>query len=81
MTPEDASNRSRRGQWPVRVTRLSDASQDDLSAYTTATQRILMVGELTAEAWSVAGRATPAYARSETLIALRPLRPTGAVRG
>ena len=48
---------------------------DDLSASTTAEERLAMVGTLTLEAWSVAGRRVPAYARGETPICRRPWPP------
>lgn len=73
---ENAPTRAaRRAQWPVRVIRLEDASQDDVAAYTTAAERVLMVAQLTAEAWALSGWPTPAYERSRTPIALRPMRP------
>jgi hypothetical protein len=65
---------ARRAQWPVRVMRLEDVSQDDVAAYTTAAERVLMVAQLTAEAWALGGWPTPAYERSRTPIALRPMR-------
>lgn len=72
---ENAPGRAaRRAQWPMRVMGLDDASHDDVAAYTTAAERVLMVAQLTAEAWALSGSPTPAYERSRTPIALRPMR-------
>jgi hypothetical protein len=74
FAPLDPARAARRAQWPVRVMRLKDVSQDDVAAYTTAAERVLMVAQLTAEAWALGGWPTPAYERSRTPIALRPMR-------
>jgi hypothetical protein len=74
VLPVDPARAARRAQWPVRVMRLEDASHDDVAAYTTAAERVLMVAQLTAEAWALSGWPTPAYERSRTPIALRPMR-------
>jgi len=74
--PVDPGRAARRAQWPVRVMSLKDASQDDVAAYTTAAERVFMVAQLTAEAWALTGRPMPAYERSRTPIALRPMRTT-----
>jgi hypothetical protein len=74
VQPVDPTRAARRAQWPVRVMRLEDASHDDVAAYTTAAERVLMVAQLTAEAWALSGSPTPAYERSRTPIALRPMR-------
>jgi hypothetical protein len=67
-----------RRSWPVRVYRLGDEPGDDLSASTTAEQRLAMMWPLTVEAWALAGLPLPTYARSETPITFRPLSGTDA---
>jgi hypothetical protein len=82
VPPASFSQRAaRRDHWPVRVTRLADASQDDLSAYTTAVERVLMVAQLTAEAWALTGMLAPMYKRSQTPVALRSLRSPSTMQG
>ncbi len=62
-----------RSEWPVRVFRLGEEPGDDISATTTAEERLAMVEVLTREAFGLAGRPWPAYARAEAPIARRPL--------
>jgi hypothetical protein len=50
----------------ARVVRLTDAVSDDLSATTTAAERVEMVGLLSRRMWEISGRPMPSYARSET---------------
>ena len=54
-----------RRTWPVARFKLGQEPGDDLSATTTAEQRLEMVWALTLEAWALAGRALPAYERSQ----------------
>lgn len=64
---EDATRAVRaaaRKSWPVRKHRLGDEPSDDLSATTTAEQRLEMMWPLALEAWSLSGRPLPDYARS-----------------
>jgi hypothetical protein len=61
-----------RASWPIRLYRLGDEPDDDLSQITTVEERLAMVAVLTAEAWSLAGKPLPAYARHETPVARRP---------
>ncbi len=56
--------------WPVRIFRLGEEPGDDLSAETTAEQRLAMVWELTARMWELAGSPRPSYARSDMPIRL-----------
>jgi len=49
---------------------LEDSKHDDVAAHTTAAERVLMVAQLTAEAWALTGWPTPDYERSRTPIAL-----------
>jgi hypothetical protein len=53
---------------------LRDASDAGLSGSTTPTERLALVDVLTREAWALAGRDVPAYARHETPVSVRPLR-------
>lgn len=67
-TGDDSESRRRaaaRSGWPVSVHRLGEEPGDDLSATTTAEERLAMVWPLTLEAWRLAGRELPAYERSE----------------
>jgi hypothetical protein len=61
-----------RSTWPVRVYRLGSEPSDDLSAGTTATERLAMMWPLALEAWDLTGRPLPQYARSETAVRIRP---------
>jgi hypothetical protein len=67
--PEDLGKRARaeaRKSWPVRVYRLGDEPSEDLSAVTTAAQRLEMMWPLALDAWSLSGRAMPDYPRERT---------------
>ena len=69
-----------RASWPVRVFRLGEEPADDLSAHTTAAQRLSMMWPLAVEAWSLSGRPLPDYGREQAPVtrrawALRPRRP------
>jgi hypothetical protein len=55
-----------RRDWPVRKLRQGDTPGDDLSATTTAQERLQMVWPLTVDAWSLTGRPIPDYARKNT---------------
>lgn len=66
MTPDIEAGRSAsHGAWTARVYRLGDEPTEDLSAITTAEQRLKMVWELTARMWTLTGRPLPSCARSE----------------
>jgi hypothetical protein len=60
-------------EWQVRVHHLGEDPGDDLTDSTTPAERIVMVWELTARAWSLTGHELPEYGREETPI--RVLRP------
>jgi hypothetical protein len=67
MTPmndaeEERKRAALRGAWPVRRLKLGEES-DDLSAVTTATERIAMMWPLAMEAWVMAGLTVPDYTR------------------
>ncbi|MCU0223760.1 MAG: hypothetical protein MUF27_06760 [Acidobacteria bacterium] len=75
---EDANDRSAdraaaRRSWPVRKYELGTEPADDLSAITTPEERLAMMWPLALEAWELAGRPLPGYARNET--------PVRCVRG
>ena len=71
MTAPD--RRAARRAAPVRVFRLGEEpSGDDLSATTTAEQRLEMVTELSRRMWELTGRIAPSYPRAE--IPVRVLR-------
>ncbi len=59
----------------MRTLRLGDDAGDDLSATTTAQERLAMMWPLAVEAWSLTGRPMPDYERRDA-----PLRrlPAGA---
>lgn len=63
-TPEGRAIR-RRNTWQARVYRLGEEPpSDDLSAVTTAEQRLEMVWDLTARLWELTGRSFPSYTRA-----------------
>ena len=49
---------------PVRMYRLSEEPNDDLSAFTTPEQRLAMVAVLTGRMWGLTGRPVPSYDRA-----------------
>ena len=69
------ARRAGRAQWTVRKFRLEDAPDPDLSATTTAQQRLAMMWPLACEVWSLAGRAIPDYPRDR--MPVRVIRPSG----
>ena len=58
---------AQRASWPVRRLALGEES-DDLSAQTTATERIAMMWPLALEAWRMAGLPIPDYERKDAPI-------------
>ena len=56
----------------MRVYRLGQEPGDDLSALTTAEQRLAMVSELSRRMWQLTGKSVPTYARAD--IPVRVLR-------
>ena len=71
----EEARRAARAQWPVRKVRLEDESGPDLSATTTAEERLAMMWPLACEAWSLAGRAMPEYPRDR--MPIRVIQPAG----
>jgi hypothetical protein len=63
-----------RQSWPVRVHRLGDEPGDDLSATTTAEERLAMMWPLALEAFTLSGRALRGYRRSEAPVTVQRLR-------
>lgn len=57
-----------RRDWPVRKRRLGEEPGDDLSAMTTAKERLAMMWPLALEAWSLTGRPMPNYERQDAPI-------------
>lgn len=52
-----------RANWPIVCFRVGEEPGDDLSATTTAAERVAMMWPLAVEAWSAAGRQMPEYRR------------------
>lgn len=70
-TSEDLARKARaaaRGSWPIRAYKLGEEPDDDLSAMTTATERIEMMWPLAVDAWTSSGVPIPDYPRHETPI-------------
>jgi hypothetical protein len=75
---EDRERKERaaaRRSWPVRIYRLGEEPDDDLSATTTAAERLAMMWPLAVDAWASSGKEIPDYPRNETPV--RILRPAG----
>jgi hypothetical protein len=73
----DDASRTRaaaRSTWPVRIFRLGEEPDEDLSATTTAEERLGMMWELALRAWLLSGRELPEYDRRHTPI--RVVRPS-----
>lgn len=67
-----------RSAWPIRRYRLGEEPSDDLSATTTAEERVAMMESLAREGWALAGRAYPTYSRADTPVTVvRPPRDDG----
>jgi len=64
---DEAERAERRHSWPVKRVELGRES-DDLSAETSAADRIAMMWPLALEAWRVAGLPIPDYARQNAPI-------------
>jgi hypothetical protein len=75
MSDDAASRAAARKSWPIRKFQLGEEPSDDLSATTTATERVAMVWQLTQDAWASAGWTIPEYSRQEIPIRvlMRPL--------
>ena len=62
-----------RRNWPCHGYPLGQEPGDDLSATTTAEDRIAMMWGLAVDAWALAGLPLPSYDRRDTPIGKRPL--------
>ena len=72
------ARRAARATWPVRTFRLEDQPGPDLSATTTADERLAMMWTLALDAWAFAGRTIPEYPRHR--MPVRVIRPPGGDR-
>jgi hypothetical protein len=54
-----------RKKWPIRVVRLGEEPPDDLTATTTAAERLAMMWPLALDAWASTGRPLPDYPRHQ----------------
>lgn len=63
---ERAARAAARRAWPVRKFRLGEEPSEDLSATTSAKERLEMMWPLAVDAWALAGRKIPDYPREET---------------
>jgi len=77
--PPNRTERARhRRTWPVRRYTLGEEPGDDLSASTTAVQRLAMMWPLAVEAWRLSGRPLPDYPRSRAPVrVIHPPHPAG----
>jgi hypothetical protein len=71
--PGPAARAAGRRSWPVSVHRLGEGPGDDLTGSTTAAERLAMMWPLAVDAWALAGRAIPTYAREAAPVSIRPL--------
>lgn len=55
-----------RRHWPIRKYQLGEEPGEDLSATTTAAERMAMVWRLSLDAWAMTGRPLPSYRREDT---------------
>ena len=67
--------RAARAHWPVCKFQLADEPGPDLSATTTAHERLAMMWPLARDAWTLAGRTIPDYPRDR--MPVRVVRPAG----
>jgi hypothetical protein len=65
VVTDESARAAARHSWPVARFRLGEEPGDDLSASTTAEERLAMVWPLTLEAWALSGRPLPEYERSQ----------------
>ena len=68
------SRATERRHWPVQVHRLGEEPDEDLTATTTAEERLDMMWTLAMDAWSHTGQPLPRYARADLPIRVRTLR-------
>lgn len=75
MSSAREARRAARAHWPVRKFRMEDEPGPDLSATTTADERLAMMWPLARDTWTIAGRTIPDYSRDR--MPIRVIRPTG----
>ncbi|MEO5580021.1 MAG: hypothetical protein ABIR58_05135 [Gemmatimonadaceae bacterium] len=63
---------SDRSDLRARTFRLGEEPRDDLSACTTANERLALVADLTREMWALTGREMPIYSRTQIPVAVVP---------
>jgi len=73
VTRDPTSSANDRRSWPVRVYPLGEGPAADLSATTTAEERLAMMWPLAEEAWALTGRGWPTYSRREAPVRVRAL--------
>jgi len=66
-------NMTLRSTWPIRLRPLSNDVEDDLSASTTAEERLAMMWPLSRDAWLLSGQAVPTYERHQAPVRLSKL--------
>jgi hypothetical protein len=64
MDPSDCAPDPAPRRWAARVYRLGEEPGDDLSAISTAEERLAMLMELSRRMWSLTGQPVPAYSRA-----------------
>jgi hypothetical protein len=67
MSSDEEARRRRareRSSWPIRKFSLGNEPSDDLSAETTAEERLAMMWDLARRAWLLSGQPLPDYDRS-----------------
>ena len=80
--PDAAARAKRRRDWPLRAYRLGGEPGDDLSATTTAEERLAMMWPLAVEAWRLTGRPMPEYTRETMPVrVLRDFEADGGTGG
>lgn len=73
VDPDVQERAEARATWQVRKVRLGEEPSEDLSATTTAAERLAMMWRLAQDAWAMAGRPIPDYRREEMPIVKRRL--------
>lgn len=71
--PSQRDRAARRSQWPVARYALGREPGTNLSAFTTAAERLEMMWPLALDAWKLTGRPLPDYARSAMPVKRRRL--------
>ena len=73
----DRSQPTDRRHWPVRLFTLESQPGNDLSAETTAEERLEMMWPLALEAWSLSSAVLPDYSRPETPVRVERMAAVG----